>query len=88
MVEEAERAWQSLGSVEYKTSIVEEKSKQFRRSIYFVKEMKAGDIITKESVRCVRPGYGLEPKYWDRLMNQKVKKNVAPGDPVSFDVLI
>ena len=68
LVDETKRAWQALGKINYKVSKVEEKSKKFRRSLYFVKDMKAGEIITEDCVRCVRPGYGLEPKCWDNIM--------------------
>lgn len=63
MVEESKRAWKSLGQVKYKISKIEEKSKQFRRSIYFVKDMKACEIITEDCIHCIRSGFGLEPKF-------------------------
>ena len=82
LVEETKRAWQALGKVKYQTTKVEEKSKQFRRSIYFVKDMKAGEIITEDCIRCIRPGYGLEPKYWDDIIGTKVSNSVNIGWPV------
>ena len=84
LVEEVNRAYQSLGKVKYKTSAVEDKSKQYRRSIYFVKDMKAGDIITGDCIRCIRPGFGLAPKYWDELIGKKVRDSVNVGDRVSL----
>jgi len=87
LVDETERAWQALGKVKYKTSKIEEKSKQFRRSIYFVKDMKAGDIITEDCIRCVRPGFGLEPKYWDDVMGSRVSKDIFVGDRVSLSLI-
>lgn len=81
LVEESKRAWESLGQVKYQTSAVEKKSKQFRRSIYFVKDMKAGEIITEDSIRCIRPGYGAEPRYWDNLMGKSVSKDIKIGEP-------
>jgi sialic acid synthase SpsE len=59
----------------------------FRRSIYFVRDLKAGQIITSNDVRRIRPGNGLPPKYYYDIIGQKTKINVARGDPVSFDVL-
>lgn len=87
LVEETKRAWQSLGKVKYQTSKVEEKSKQFRRSIYFVKDMKAGDIITEDCIRCIRPGFGLEPKYWDDIIGKKVISTVQCGDRLSKSLI-
>lgn len=81
LVEETERAWQALGKIKYQTSEAEEKSKQFKRSIYFVKDMKAGDLITESCIRCIRPGYGMEPKYWDEVIGKKLLKDVSFGSP-------
>ena len=86
LVEESEKAWQALGKVKYKTSEVEEKSKQFRRSIYFVKDMKAGDIITEDCIRCIRPGFGLAPKYWDRLIGKVASRAIQKGEPAQFSI--
>jgi pseudaminic acid synthase len=85
LVDETKRAWQALGKINYKVSKVEEKSKKFRRSLYFVKDMKAGEIITEDCVRCVRPGYGLEPKCWDNIMGCRVSKDVERGSRVTWD---
>lgn len=84
LVEETERAWQALGVVKYNVSKTEEKSKQFRRSIYFVKDMLAGDIVTEHSIRCVRPGYGLEPKHLAEILGKKLKATVVKGEPVGW----
>lgn len=79
LVTEVNHAWQALGKVSYQTGEAEEKSKIFRRSIYFVKEMQAGDIITKEHIKCVRPGYGLAPKEYENVIGKKVGKEVHVG---------
>ena len=84
LVEESKRAWQALGTVKYQTSEVEEKSKQFRRSIYFVKDMNAGDVITEDCIRCIRPGYGLEPKYWGRIIGHQLSCSVKSGERVEW----
>lgn len=88
LVEETEKAWQALGKVKYTAGSVEEKSKQFRRSIYISKDMKAGDIIKEDCIRCVRPGYGLAPKYWDMVIGQRVNKDVRRGKSLQWDLLI
>lgn len=88
LVEESERAWQSLGKVKYQTSAVEEKSKQFRRSVYISKDIKAGEVITEAHIRCVRPGYGLEPKYFEKLIGKAVKEDLLSGDRMTWEVLV
>jgi len=59
----------------------------FRRSLYVTKDMKAGDVLTAENVRAIRPGLGLPPKYLDSLLGLAVRKDVKAGTPLSFDVL-
>lgn len=86
LVEETERAWKSLGKVKYKTSATEEKSKQFRRSIYFAKDLRVGDVITEDCIRCIRPGFGLAPKYWDEVLGGLVVKDVKRGDRLTLQV--
>jgi N-acetylneuraminate synthase len=88
LVEESERAWQSLGKVCYGIkSAGEKKSLQFRRSIYFVKDMQAGEIIKEEHIRCIRPGYGLEPKHFEKLLGKKVKSVISRGTAANWDLV-
>ena len=63
LVVETDRAWQSLGKITFGPTEVEKKSLIFRRSLYIAKDMKAGDVLTSENMRVVRPGLGLKPKY-------------------------
>lgn len=79
LVIESERAWQALGRVSYGATEAEKKSLVFRRSLYVVKDMKAGDILTEESVRSIRPGLGLPPKYLDQVLGMRVKQDVKRG---------
>ncbi|MCA9725899.1 MAG: pseudaminic acid synthase, partial [Kurthia sp.] len=64
LVEETERAWQAIGKVTYGPTEKEKASLKFRRSIYVAKDIQAGESFTEENIRIVRPGYGLEPKYY------------------------
>ncbi|MCL5781238.1 MAG: pseudaminic acid synthase [Firmicutes bacterium] len=86
LVEETKRAWQALGKINYGPSESEKKSLQFRRSLYVVKDMAAGEEFTPENLRSIRPGLGLSPKYYDILIGKKVKKAVKRGTPVSWDL--
>lgn len=88
LVVEAERAWQSLGSVTYGGTGSEEKSKIFRRSLYVAEDMKAGDIFTEKNLRIVRPGAGELPKYYDLFIGKKVNCDVKKGVPVSFGIIL
>lgn len=85
LVEETEKAWLALGKVRYQATAVEEKSKQFRRSLYFVKDMKAGEIITEDCIRAIRPGFGLPVKDWDNVIGKQLGRDVYIGDRVLFD---
>lgn len=87
LVIESERAWQSLGSVSYGASKAEEPSLQERRSLYIALDMKAGDVLTKENLRCIRPSYGLHPRYYDALLGKKLLKDAKKGTPVSWDLI-
>ena len=65
----------------------EKKSKQFRRSIFAVKNIKKGDILTKTNVRRIRPGNGLLPKYYNKILNKKSPFNISEGEPISKKLL-
>ena len=84
----AKTAWQALGEVDYGRKSSEVANVKFRRSLYFVKELKAGDIITMDAVRSIRPGYGLAPKYLEELIGNKVNVDLEIGTPVSWDVIV
>jgi len=87
LVAESERAWQALGRVAYGSSEAEKKSMQFRRSLYVVKDLAAGDALTAESVRAIRPGFGLPPKFLDHVLGMTVNRNVKRGTALSWELL-
>jgi len=87
LVIETERAWQSLGQVSYGSGEAEKKSLVFRRSIYIAQNLKAGDVLTPENLRCVRPGMGLPPKYYDILLGRRVNQDVKKGTPMSWELV-
>jgi len=80
-------AWEALGEVDYGRKSSEQGNVQFRRSLYFVKDLKAGDVITADAIRSVRPGYGLAPKYLQDVIGRKVVVDVRANHPVKDDLL-
>lgn len=87
LVLETERAWQSLGQVNYGATEAEKKSIVFRRSLYVVQDLKAGDVLTKENVRAIRPGLGLATKYLEVVVGKKLHSAVARGTPLRWELL-
>lgn len=87
LVLETERAWQALGSVSYGPTEAEEKSLQYRRSLYVVKDMKCGDLLTHENMRAIRPGLGLQTKFQEVVMGKSVKCDVKRGTALTWGML-
>ena len=83
----AKTAWSALGRVDYGCKSSEQGNVKFRRSLYFVKDMQAGQVITADCIRSVRPGYGLEPKYLNDALGRLVSSKVKYGTPLSFDLI-
>lgn len=80
-------AWSALGRAGFQRQQAEEASKRYRRSVYFVKDMKAGEQITAEHIRRIRPGYGLAPKHFDQLLGRTVKVDVTRGTAVQWELI-
>lgn len=80
-------AWLALGKPSFERPIAEQDSKVFRRSIYFTKDMKAGEKISAANIRRIRPGFGLDPKFYNDLIGSEVLCDVYKGDRVSFDLI-
>ncbi|WP_417448375.1 pseudaminic acid synthase [Idiomarina abyssalis] len=83
LCKDSKTAWQALGKVDYGHKESEKANIQFRRSLYFVKDLKAGDIITADSIRSVRPGFGLPPKRANDIIGKSVCKDVVKNTPVT-----
>ena len=81
-------AWEALGEVDYTRKKSEEGNAQFRRSLYVVADVKAGDTVTPDNVRSIRPGFGLEPRHYDDIMGRKFASDVSRATPVSWDLLV
>ena len=84
---ETERAWQGIGQVTYGGSVAEEKSRAFRRTLYISRDMKAGEVLSRDNLRIVRPGFGLAPKYFDTMLGKCINQDAAAGTPMSWDLL-
>lgn len=84
----AKTAWRALGQVNYARKSSEQANVKFRRSLYVVKPLKAGEMITPEHIKSVRPGYGLAPKYWDEVLGKKAKFDISKGTALSWEMLI
>ena len=87
LVTETERAWQALGGIQYGPTEAEQGSLRFRRSLYVVQDIKAGEVLTSENLRCIRPGYGLAPKYYETLLGRRVNRNLAMGTAMDWTFL-
>jgi len=87
LVVETERAWQALGQVSYGATTAEEKSIVYRRSLYVVKDLEAGESLTADNVRAIRPGLGLPTKYLYQVLGKTAKYSVARGTALSWDMI-
>ena len=77
--------WSALGKVGFERQQAEASSKVFRRSVYFVRDVTAGSVVTAQDIRRIRPGMGLAPKHFDTLVGKRLKVNVTRGTATSWD---
>jgi len=82
---DSKTAWQALGQADYSRQASEKNNTKFRRSLYFIKDLDEGDIITEDSVRSVRPGFGLAPKYLHEIIGRRLKRDVEANTAVTSD---
>jgi len=87
MVDAIRVAEKALGEVQYEVGEREAKSRVFRRSLFVVKDMKAGEIFTEENVRSIRPGYGLPPKFLGEVLGRKAVRDLSRGTPLAWDMV-
>lgn len=87
LVVETQRAWEAMGQVRYGPTDAEKKSLQYRRSLYVVKDLKAGDVLTEENLRAIRPGLGLEPKYQSIVKGKTISRDVKRGTALTWELL-
>jgi len=87
LVVESARAWESLGEVKYDVLKEENASLRFKRSIYIVKDIKEGEKFTTENVRVIRPGDGMQPKYFEKILGRKARTYIERGTPLTWELL-
>lgn len=87
LVIETERAWQALGKVQTGPTAKEKASLVFRRSLYVVADVKAGEKLTPANVRAIRPGNGIAPKFYDEVIGKTAKRDITRGTPLSHDLI-
>jgi N-acetylneuraminate synthase len=87
LVSETRRAWEAIGNVSYGPTEAEKKSLQFRRSLYIVEDMKAGDVLTCDNLRAIRPGLGLPTKYLDVVLGKSIRQDVNKGTALTWSLL-
>lgn len=85
MVDSVRIAEKMLGKVDYEMTEKKKRSREFSRSLFVVKDVKTGDLISEDNVRSVRPGHGLHPKYYNEVLGCQFTKNVKLGSPLEFD---
>lgn len=84
---DAKTAWEALGVPDYGRKSSERANVKFRRSLYFVKDLKAGDVVTEDSIRSVRPGYGLPPSMLNDVIGKTLCADAASTDPVTAEII-
>ncbi len=87
LVIETKRAWQSLGQIKYGPTQAEAKAVFRRRSLYIAEDLTCGETLSSKSLRRIRPGHGLPPKYYHQLIGKRVNRPVTKGTPVSWDLI-
>ena len=88
LVESTNQAWLSMGPKKFIRPPAESSSKAFRRSLYFVTDLKKGDFIGEKDIRRIRPGFGISPKYYNEIIGSVLARDVVRGEPVSWSDIV
>lgn len=88
LVEETERAWLALGDVQYGIQPAERRSLLFKRSLYVIKDIAAGEAYSAENIGVIRPGDGLHPKYFEQILGRTATRSVARGTPLNWEIVL
>jgi len=84
---ETERAWQALGKIRFGPTEAENESLIYRRSLYITKNIKKGDVLTKDCVRCIRPGLGLPPRFFKWVLGKNINRDAEKGTPLTWEMI-
>lgn len=87
LVKETERAWKAMGQVSYGPTEAEQNSLRYRRSIYVSSDIEEGTVFSADNIRIVRPGFGLEPKFYDQLIGRRVNRALKAGDALRWEYI-
>lgn len=87
LCKDAKTAWSALGRVNYEKTEAEKGNVKFRRSLYIVKDIIAGERLTSENLRSIRPGFGISPKYYSQALGKKVLKDIKQGTALTLELL-
>ena len=87
LVDDCRHAWEALGVAQYRRSETEVHNRQFRRSLYVVRDVPAGRVLTGEDVRSIRPGFGLDPARLPDVLGRKAARALKRGEPFGLDMI-
>ena len=87
LVQDCRNAWEALGGADYRRSGDEVVNRQFRRSLYVVRPVAKGSVLTRQDIRSIRPGFGLEPKHLDTVLGRRANRDLERGEPLALDML-
>jgi len=87
LCQDSKTAWQAMGHINYERTEAEKSNVKFRRSLYVVKDIAQGELITSENVRSIRPGFGLAPKYYDEVLGTRAKRMLLSGTALQWSSL-
>ncbi len=86
LVEDCRNAWEALGKDDYRRGEAESANSQFRRSLYVVREVRRGAVLTSKDVRSIRPGFGLAPKRLPEVLGRRALRDLKRGEPLAADM--
>ena len=87
MVKAVRKAEEMMGKVDYEMTEKKMKSRQFSRSLFIISDVKKGDVITKDNIRSIRPGFGMHPKYFSEIIGKRFNDKYKRGTPLSFNLI-
>ena len=87
LVDETKIVYQSIGCAGYERKPVEQANSQFRRSLYFVKDIKKGEVITEQHIKRIRPGFGIAPKHFEQIIGYKCEQDIKRGTAVKWELI-